>query len=250
MGFQGNQLWLLLFESRLRKENCYKSIQLCQKNLNEYSMKDFYNETMVYNKTVAIMLFSVLTFNKQLILLIYNMRTHNVEQTIEAFENEADLSKVFFVDHVDYEGGVIVAVSKTRNQIKLFSKSWREYTLLKCVSVNISQSRISSLFCHSNRKNQILFFNGKDGEMSITDLFNTSNVAKIEYDGFDPRLFFNETGEEVYARYEDKFCVYLYRSMFKSLLLHCAYIVASVYTEGQLNDMKLPKHLCKYLRAF
>ena len=115
-------------------------------------MKDFYNETMVYNKTVAIILLSVLTFNKQLIFLIYSMRKHNVEQTIEAFENEADLSKVFFVDHVDYEGGVIVAVSKTRNQIKLFSKSWREYTLLKCVSVNISQSRISSLFCHSKIK--------------------------------------------------------------------------------------------------
>ena len=86
--------------------------------------------------------------------------------------------------------------------------------------------------------------------MSITDFFNTSNVAIIEYDGFHPQLFFNETGEEIYARYENKICVYLHRSMFKSLLLHCAYIVASVYAEGQLNDMKLPKHLYKYLRAF
>ena len=31
--FEGNQLWLLLFECRLGKENCYKFIQLCQKNL-------------------------------------------------------------------------------------------------------------------------------------------------------------------------------------------------------------------------
>ena len=31
-GFQGSQLWLLLFESRLVKENCYQFIQLCQRN--------------------------------------------------------------------------------------------------------------------------------------------------------------------------------------------------------------------------
>ena len=31
-GFQGSQLWLLLFESRLGKENCYQFIQLCQRN--------------------------------------------------------------------------------------------------------------------------------------------------------------------------------------------------------------------------
>ena len=250
LGLKRNQLWLLLFESRLGREKCYNFLQLCQKNLKEYITKDIYVETMIYNKTAAIMLFSVLTFHGQLMLLIYNMKTHNIEQTIEAFENETDMSKVFFVDHLDYEGGVIVAVSKTKNQIKLFSKSLGEYTLLKCVSLNISQSRISSLFCHSNRKNQILFFNAKDGEMSITDLFNVSNVAIVTYDGFDPQLFFSETGEEIYARYEDSICVYLYRSMFKSLLFHCAYIVASVYTEDQLNDMQLPKHLYKYLRAF
>ena len=178
------------------------------------------------------------------------MRTHNIEQTIDAFENVTQ-PKVFFLDHVDYEGGVIVAVSKTRNEINLFSKCWGEYRLLKCVSLNIGQSRISSLFCHSNRKNQILFFNGQDGEMYITDLFNTSNVAIIEYDGRGyPELFSNETGEEIYVCYHDQICVYLYRLMFKSLLLHCAFIVASVYIEGQLNEMKLPKRLCKCLRAF
>ena len=248
--FQGSQLWLLLFESRLGKENCYKFIQLCQRNLNEYITKENDVETMIYNKTAAIMLFSVLIFPNKLMILIYNMKTHNIEQMIEAFEN-VTVSKVFFVDHADYEGGVIVAASKTRNQINLFSKCKGKYTLLKCLSLNISQSRISSLFCHSNRKNQILFFNGQDGEMYITDLFNPSNVAIIEYDdrGY-PELFSNETGEEIYVYYQDKICVYLYRSKFKSLLLHCAYIVASLYTENQLNDMKLPKHLYKYFRAF
>ena len=129
----------------------------CQKNLKEYIIKDFYHETMIYNKTAAIILFSVLTFQRQLMLLIYNMRTHNIEQMIEAFENETDLSKVFFVDRVDYEGGIIVAVSKTKNQIKLFSKSFGEYTLLKCVSVNISQFRISSLFVTATEKIKFCF---------------------------------------------------------------------------------------------
>ena len=205
---------------------------------------------MIYNKTAAIMLFSVLIFPNKLMILIYNMKTHNIEQMIEALEN-VTVSKVFFVDHVDYEPGAIVAASKTRNQINLFSKCKGNYTWLKCLSLNISQSRISSLFCHSNRKNQILFFNGQDGEMYITDLFNPSNVAIIEYDdrGY-PELFSNETGEEIYVYYQDKICVYLCRSKFKSLLLHCAYIVASLYTENQLNDMKLPKHLYKYFQAF
>ena len=35
-------------------------------------------------------------------------------------------SQVFFQDHVDYEGGVIVMVSLSTNRIRLFSKIGKE----------------------------------------------------------------------------------------------------------------------------
>ena len=115
---------------------------------------------MIYNKTAAIMLFSVLIFPNKLMILIYNMKTHNIEQMIEALEN-VTVSKVFFVDHVDYERGAIVAASKTRNQINLFSKCKGNYTWLKCLSLNISQSRISPCFVIATEKIKFCFLMDK-----------------------------------------------------------------------------------------
>ena len=89
----------------------------------------------------------------------------------------------------------------------------------------------------------------KYGEVCIFDVFDPSNKTFLTY-GFDerhPQFYFNETGEEIYVHYDQRTCIYLYKSMYKSLLLQSASIVAKTYTKRQLTDMKLPKQIYKYL---
>ena len=63
-------------------------------------------------------------------------------------------------------------------------------------------------------------------------------------------LYFNESGEEFYVIYDDKICVYLYKSMFKSLVSLSASVVAQTYKKPQLIEMRLPQHIYKYLNHF
>ena len=54
-------------------------------------------------------------------LLIYIVKSKSIKQNIEAMEDPI-CSKVFFLDHVDYEGGVFVTVCFYKNQqVRLFS---------------------------------------------------------------------------------------------------------------------------------
>ena len=71
----------------------------------------------------------------------------------------------------------------------------------------------------------------KAGKSSITvyDLFAMSNktIFAINDCGYDyhPKLYFNESREELYLGYNSKICVYLYKSMFKSLASNSALVV-------------------------
>ena len=52
---------------------------------------------------------------------------------------DPSVPKVFFLDLVDYESGVIVTVFFYKNQVRLFSKIDKKgYSLLKCFSMNFT----------------------------------------------------------------------------------------------------------------
>ena len=132
----------------------------------------------------------------------------------------------------------------------MFSKNVENRdTPFKSFSVNSSGSLDNFACCCSNRKNQILFFDVKYGEVCIFDVFDPSNKTFLTYgsDERHPRFYFNETGEEIYVHYDQRTCIYLYKSMYRLLLLHSASIVAKTYTKLELTDMKLPKQIYKYL---
>ena len=79
---------------------------------------------MIRKKTEGTIVFTAKQYNQSpnyLMLLIYNLKSKSIEQSIEAMEDPG-VSKFFFQDHVDYEGGVIVTVSVCKNQVRLFSK--------------------------------------------------------------------------------------------------------------------------------
>ena len=96
-------------------------------------------------------------------------------------------------------------------------------------------------------------FSGR-GEVVVFDLFDTTNFTVIPRGMklyLEPDFYFNETGEEIYAHYDGEgVLIHLYKSMFKSLLLQSALVVAKNYTIIQLRDMNLPRQLYKYVNTF
>ena len=163
-------------------------------------------------------------------LLIYNVKSKSIEQSVEAIVDPIS-SKVFFLDHVDYEGGVIVTVCFYENhEVRLFSKiGKRGYSLLKCFSMNFTSVIEEYSCCCSNRHSQILFSLVKRWEVIIYDLFDTSDFAVLPYgeDEGPPQFYFNESGEEIYAYHRQRMSVYFYKSMLKSLFLQSALIAAN-----------------------
>ena len=248
------QILLVLFEIQIESKNCYKFVELCRNNL-EKLIGEFTDIEMIFNATENVLLFHAKTFNESpnhLVILVYNKNSDRFEETITVFENPVT-SRVFFVNHNAFKGGVIVAASFCKNQIKLFSKNnENRYTLLKSFPVDFSGSLDSFTSCCSNRKNQILFFDVKYGEVCIFDVFDPSNKTFLTYGCNEryPQFYFNETGEEIYVHYDQRTCIYLYKSMYKSLLLQSASVVAKTYTKRQLIHMKLPNQIYKYLLSY
>ena len=161
---------------------------------------------------------------------------------------------MFFVDHVDYDGGVIVVVSFTKSEVWIFSKNIKGCdSLLKHFTMNFTEPLMEYTRCCSNRSNQILFFLVTMDEVSVFDLFDTLNFAVLCYGVIErpSQFYFNLTGEDICTHYGEKtFAAYLYKSLFKSLVLQSALIVAKNYTKVQLHDMNLPMQLYKYLYCF
>ena len=93
-------------------------------------------------------------------------------------------SRVFLVNHTAFKSGVIDAASFNKNEIKLFSKNdENRYTLLKSISVDFSGSLDYFACYRSERKNQVLFFDVKDGmEVCIFNVFDLSNQTFLTKD--------------------------------------------------------------------
>ena len=231
-----------MFEIQIKTVSCYEFIEKSRVNLSEI-IGECTDVDMVFNKTDHAMLFTTKTYNKSLshlTIMIYNLNAKHIEEIFEAFENPGKLN-VFVVDHV-------IVASFCNNQIKLFGKNLEnKYTMLKFLVVDFSESLINYTWCCCNRYSQILFFHLKNGKICIFDVFHTSNNTFLTYDEKYPEIYFNETGEEIYVLYDQKVSIYLYKSMFKTLLQQCAFVVAKTYTKCQLYNMKLPKRLYKYL---
>ena len=246
---------LILYELQLKAPDKYNLVKISSNNLELLTGEDFVVKDMILNKVEGIMLIKV-TKNQDVILFLYNIKSGNIESNITVFENMPH-SKVFFVNHIDFEGGIIVAVSLTMKQIKVFSKCGKkDYRLLfwKSLTVNdVNHFNPYGTYCVSNRNNQILFVIIEKHRARFYDLFDMSNNTLIYILSCRcglPQLCFNESGEEFYLRNVHKVRVYLYKSMFKTLTHHAALIVTKTYTKSQLIEMGLPEHLYKHMKLF
>ena len=255
IGYENAQKLMILLKVERENDNLYNFVEISRHNLERSIQGTFSDETIIYNKTEDTILFTAKTFNQTpnyLMLLIYNVKSKSIEQSIEAMEDPIS-SKVFFLDHVDYEGGVIVTVCFYKNhEVRLFSKIGKEgYSLVKCFSMDFTSVLENYSCCCSNRRSQILFFMVKRCEVIIFDLLDTSNFTVLPYgvDERPPQFYFNESGEEIYVHYDQRTSVYLYKSMLKSLFLQSALITAKFYTKAQLRDMNLPRQLYRYLNT-
>lgn len=246
---------LILYELQLKAPDKYNLVKISSNNLELLTGEAFVVKDMILNKVEGIMLIKV-TKNQDVILFLYNIKSGNIESNITVFENMPH-SAVFFVNHIDFEGGIIVAVSLTVKQIKVFSKCCKKnYRLLfwESLTVNdVNHFNPCGTYCVSNRNNQILFVIIERHRATFYDLFDMSNNTLIYIRscrcGFT-QLCFNESGEEFYLRTAHKVCVYLYKSMFKTLTYHAALIVTKTYTKSQLIEMGLPEHLYKHMKLF
>ena len=263
---KGNKIFqslLILCERQLKESNKYKLIEKCRNNLETFTDELFVVEDIIFSKIQGTMLIQVRTYDK-IILFVYNMKLLNIQETVTVFQNESGTikhqprpTKDFFVNHTDYDDGLIVAASGLCKQIKVFSRTLKTgYRLLFCVSFNfiVTGSSDYKLHCMSNRYNQILFFLAGRNGIVVYDLFDISNktIFGLNELGYEdsPELCFNESGEELYIRYDDKICVYLCKSMFKSLVSLSASVVAQTYAKPHLIEMRLLQHVYKYLNLF
>lgn len=243
----------VMFEIQLKADNYFECVEITRINLEEHVDGQFDIEDMVFNETEERVLFQVkkLSNSPSLILLLYDIKTKSIEQIITAFENPEEC-KVYFVDNINCKGGIIVAVSYNSNEIRVYIKNnQRDYRIFKSFSFEFDNALPPHTYlpyCISNRDNQILFFQVNQSNVIVYDLFDTSNktVLPISADKKLLYLYFNETGEEVYIYDKEKIYIYLYRSMFKSLVSQCVSVVRKTYTKSQLTEMRLPRQLYKY----
>ena len=249
----------VLFEIQLKGDNCYECVEISRINLEEYiEVKDTFGdliiENMVCNETEQKILFQLRRSRflfSEVLLALYDIKTRSILQTFVAFENPA-WCMTYFVNHLDFEGGIIVGASYGSNEIRLFTRNGENnFIPFTCVSFKFEYSLSPVNFtpyCISNCKNQLLFFQVKENCVTVCDLFDMTNRTTlfIAAGQMPFRLHFNKTGEELYIYNGEKMYIYLYKPIFKSLTLLSASIVAKCYTKSKLIEMELPKRLYKY----
>ena len=244
----------VLFEIQLKGDYLHECVELSRINLEEYIEGQFNVDDMVVDENEEKILFGVtkLYNSPSLILLLYDIKTRTIEKSIVAFENPG-YSRVYFVDHSNFKGGVIIPVSFIRNEIKIFTRNDEmDYTILRSIPFNFDDALLPCScfpYCISNRNNQVLFFLNHRTHVAVYDLFDISNGAILPFSSKEkPRnICFNKTGEEIFIyTHKKKIHVYLYKSFFKSLTLQCVFVVRKTYTKSKLMEMRLPKQLYKY----
>ena len=90
---------------------------------------------MLYSKTEGQIIFQLKTMrfspdlerNAELNLVLYDIKTRRILQTIVPFEillyEFFHRYMTYFVDHVDFEGGIIVVVAYNVNEVRVFARN-------------------------------------------------------------------------------------------------------------------------------
>ena len=127
---------LIIFELQLKELSKYRLLEISRNDLETYTTDLFVVENMIFNEVKGILLIQVKAKGK-IVLFLYNIKSKNIEESITVFENEPRLdydhgsTKIFFVNHIDFEGGIILAVSHVVKQMKVFGRFGKvDYRLL------------------------------------------------------------------------------------------------------------------------
>ena len=81
-----------------------------------YTADLFVVEDMIFNEVEGILLIQVKA-KVNIVMFLHKIKSKNIEESITVVENEPaldsdrSLTKIFFVNHIDFEGGINVAVS-------------------------------------------------------------------------------------------------------------------------------------------
>ena len=177
-------------------------------------------------------------------ILVYNVKSGRVEDSINV---SSHLRDVHVFSHPKY-GECIFAI--TWRELIVFSRNdIGRYQIFHTESLCIPSGYEKSVF--KNRNNQILVCYQVTNGIEIRDVFDSSNEVIIRYSStiFPLRysINFNDTGEEIYICENGTLKIYVYKSYLRTLLLLSAAVVSKTHSLSQLTEMKLPKHLHKYL---
>ena len=87
------------------------------------------------------------------LLILYDVKSRGILQTFVAFEIPYNgWCKTYFVNHVDFERGIITAMSYNSKEIRLFTR----HAVNKFIPIIKHQLPIQ--YCVSNCKDQLLVF--------------------------------------------------------------------------------------------
>ena len=180
-------------------------------------------------------------------ILVYNVKSGIVEDLINfSSYRDGELLKVYVFSHPKYEECIFAI---TRSKLIIFSRNdIGRYQIFRTES-HIQLGYQKSIF--KNRNNQILVCYQVTSGIKIKDVFDSSNEVVIGYSStifpLNYSINFNESGEEIYIYENGTLKIYIYKSYLETLLLLSAAVVSRTYSLSQLTEMKLPKHLYKYL---
>ena len=178
-------------------------------------------------------------------ILVYNVKLGIIEDSINV-SSSSHRFMLYVFSHPKY-GECIFAI--TQSKLIIFARNDIErYQLFHTESL-IQSPHKKLVF--KNRNNQILFCYRVTNGIKMRDVFDSSNETVIPYSStifpLDYSINVNESGEEIYIRENRTLKIYVYKSYLKNLLLLSAAVVSKTYSLSQLTEMKLPKHLYKYL---
>ena len=249
--------FMVLVQGERNEFGNYEFVEICRENIADFIDGGAVVHNIVVNEIQDTILFHVkedLERPSKDHILVYNMNSKIVENTIYIGEYDLDPSKVhdtvYFINHHIY-GGIIVTVLS--DMIKVYAKSGKDcYRIIHKVPYKNKEGSIITS-CIRNRNSQILFFRKVRDKIMVHDLFDFVDCKSIPYkveEGMDQKrhfLKFGETGEEIFVWNHIELCVYAYKSSSETLLASTAHAVSKMYKASQVKEMKLPAQLYRLL---
>lgn len=255
--------WSIFVLLEIQQQNCsYNVVEICRKKTEEhvqgkyatvYSMVSDEKQERLFFCTSSEEVLPLSPSSQQEIriysqhyndILVYNVKSGIVEDSINV---SSHLRDVYVFSRPKY-GECIFAIAWRK--LIVFSGNYiGRYHIFHTESLFIPSGYERSVF--KNRNNQVLVCYQVTNGIKIRDVFDSSNEAIIRYSStiFPLRysINFNDRGEEIYICENGTLKIYVYKSYLRTLSLLSAAVVSKTYSLPQLTEMKLPKHLYKYL---